>query len=82
MSTPDLFKMDADGRVRTTWRAIGWMISITAAGAIAWAVTQQTVLRHSDDIKELKTDAQSNRELLLRIDERTSEIKRRLDARP
>lgn len=55
------------------------LLGITAAGAIAWGTTRNDVTRNTDDIRALQADGRATRELLLRIDERTAEIKRQLD---
>jgi hypothetical protein len=52
---------------------------VIAAGALAWGFTSNTVTSNTRRIEDLERESRANRELLLRIDERTAEIKRQMD---
>lgn len=67
-------------RVKLPLRLVAWGVAIVAAGAIAWGLTTRTVQDQGRRIDNLETDSRSTREVLIRIDERTAEIKRRLDS--
>jgi len=69
----------SDGRLRTTWGTMVVIIAFCGGVAMAWAMVRADVARHDDEIKALQNDAHAQREILIRIDERTAEIKRRLD---
>lgn len=74
------FSVNEDSKVKMPLKIIAWLFAIVAAGAIAWGVTTKTVTDDSKRIDALETDSRSTREVLIRIDERTAEIKRRLDS--
>lgn len=50
-----------------------------AAGVAAWSTTRGDVTSQGARINALEMDSRATREVLIRIDERTAEIKRRLD---
>ncbi|WP_043588091.1 hypothetical protein [Geminisphaera colitermitum] len=58
-----------------------WLaLLVTVGGALSsFAVAQYQIAEHSRRISALEEQGQNSRELLLRIDERTTEIKRQLD---
>lgn len=66
-------------RVKVPLRVLGMFAAAVAAGAIAWGITTNRVAEHDKRIEALEGDSRSTREVLIRIDERTAEIKRRLD---
>ena len=59
----------------------GWVLIISAAitVAAAFGVAQFQIVNHENRITTLEVREGEVRELLIRIDERTAEIKRRLD---
>ncbi|AHF89514.1 hypothetical protein OPIT5_03755 [Opitutaceae bacterium TAV5] len=58
-----------------------WLaLVVTVGGAFSsFAVAQYQISEHGRRINTLEEQVQNSRELLLRIDERTAEIKRQLD---
>lgn len=69
-----------DTRVKMNLKGMGIAIAAIVTAAIAWGLTSSRVEEHDKRISALETDSRSTREVLIRIDERTAEIKRRLDA--
>lgn len=72
----DATKLRAPAKV---WLAI---IGAAMAGATGYATLRVAVSEHAARITALESDTRSAREVLIRIDERTAEIKRRLDQTP
>lgn len=68
-----------ESRLRMPLRFLIALLGVVAAGALAWGFTSRTVADNTRRIETLENDSRSNRELLLRIDERTGEIKRQMD---
>lgn len=68
-----------DSRLKTTLGTLGIVAAMAAAGALAWGTTRQEVTRHDSEIRSLQADYRAQREVLIRIDERTAEIKRQMD---
>lgn len=55
------------------------IIALAAGSALAWGITSRAVSDSAKRIEALELENRTNRELLLRIDERTTEIKRQMD---
>lgn len=66
------------GRIRTFLAIAG----VVAAGALAWGFTTNTVSNHAKRIDSLEAEARASREVLIRIDERTADIRRQLERPP
>jgi hypothetical protein len=75
-SFSDSSKIKAPAKV---WLSLMFTV---AARATAWATLRMSVSEHAARLAALETDSRSGREVLIRIDERTAEIKRRLDQPP
>lgn len=76
------FNLSEEMRVKMPLKILIAILGVVAAGAIVWASTQAVVADHALRIERLETNERSTHEVLIRIDERTAEIKRRLDASP
>lgn len=66
--------------VKLPLKVVFTLCGIVASGAIAWGLTAKSVSEHDKRIELLETQTRGVEKLLERIDERTAEIKRRMDA--
>jgi hypothetical protein len=73
------FSVSDSTPVKVPLKLMFWLLAVVAAGAIAWGLTANRVAEHDKRIDSLETDARKTEQLLIRIDERTAEIKRQLD---
>lgn len=77
--TVPAFSISEDSRVKLPLKLAIALIGVVAAGAIAWGFTTRTTQDNTKRIDSLEQEQRTTREVLIRIDERTAEIKRRLD---
>jgi parvulin-like peptidyl-prolyl isomerase len=73
------FSLSDEMRVKMPLRILLALLGIVAAGAIAWATTRGDVAATMTRVDALERDARQQREILIRIDERTAEIKRQME---
>jgi HAMP domain-containing protein len=73
------FSFSDETRVKMPLRLLLALLGIVAVSAIAWATTRSDVAATIERVNVLETDARQQREILIRIDERTAEIKRQID---
>jgi hypothetical protein len=73
------FSISEEMRVKMPLRILLALLGIVAAGAIAWASTRSDVSANTKRIMDLESNSRQQTEMLIRIDERTAEIKRQMD---
>ena len=73
------FSFSDDSKAKAPLRVWLAVLTAVAAGAIAWTTLRLDVADHATRLGALEGETRNTRDLLLRIDERTAEIKRRLD---
>lgn len=76
------FSFSDSSRIKAPAKVWLALMCAAAAGATAWATLRMSVAEHATRIGSLESDSRTAREVLIRIDERTAEIKRRLDQPP
>jgi Tfp pilus assembly protein PilN len=73
------FTLSDEKPVKLQFRMLLALLGVVAACAIAWTTTRSQVATDSIRIEALENEQRSQREILIRIDERTAEIKRQMD---